>query len=1314
MGTTVGSWEVDDARQRPEDGGTALLGLGKSLKLKPYFGPTVTEQDFTASEQLEKPSEIMSQPTTDLGSVLQKVSDIAGESVETDFSGHFEDWMDEGFGGKLYDVGKGIGETALNYGVKMPASFMFSMLPEMAYVAYEKAFSERNSEELLSSAKAMGEQAIKELPFGLGEWTPESATAKAADELISSAFDLVLTPFKGAGNALGEYAPVTGYMFNKIAEIAVSGKVIHSAMGTVRGIAKDIAAGRKVKAEALERLAKEVEADELAALNKAFSEAATEVSSLQAQGKPAPDFYLRELSRREAVYQKHESNISPFINEMRRDQGVTEFIKQVMPKESYTSPDWNLGLGKVVEDLFLDKAKRERSLKITPKQEPSGLLKPQEKMGEAYLPEPLVTEKPQVIPEAAQKLMDLTKRPKLKSDYGMTPEEIKITNDINRFNESKGLPKIVRYDKRAHDEFLQRKATDAVNDFRAAKGLRPFILEGEVRIPKTSMEAIEQGVKASSADMIKVERRIDSLDKVLERTTDLMEKNALATERGLLNEVMKANEGNFPEFVKGRLSPEAQEILKLKAEGKKTEATLSNLLKGERGSFSNKKLSPEEIAALDKLVERARQKGRELFDVLVEGGMAPRVAENVVKYAKESTAGASNSIFLNGSEPAMIKRSRKGKPQKARVATKADFEQLRKIPKLRDRLLEGSLTPSYYIFREAGPWLRERLYAPYKKAMINVNKEMAEAANFANAWAGKVGRAAREELGKHWISQELFGKEILEAMGIDVKNIKPITDPIMLAMRSEIEARFKTMLDRINVMRKNIGLPQIKGIENYLTFFAEEGLLTQAMNDFQRGTLGKSIKRAFGKGESRFKKVNDLVNDSLDSIKYRHDKSVVKATVFRHLKRKGNKGLDIRLDPLEIYMQYASNGIRHIHVSPVLRTIHEFTRLYENPKTGKFTSLKNRNPNLDEFLKFWGNNIAGIPNVTLPRKFERVVSAVNRNLTMAQLYWNFKTALLVQPTAIATAYVELGVGPMVRGIMDMAIERSAPVEKSLVLPTRVHDAAWQNTLGMIRFGKVGQALKKVDELGGKPMSAVDYYVAETAWRSAFLKASKTMKEQDAINFADDFVTRTQGSGAVGDISPIQANALGKMATLWQTFSINHFNWVTEDVLGYKNSKVSKGEAVARTFRYVSALSIMGYLFEDLLHTTSPAPDPVRAVLESASAFGEGEYEEGALNLMQETGEFLPFGGGFRYGSNPAGPVVDLLGQVSRRASGDPMARPMWESAGKLAGVRGLGQVMKYQRARERGEEVLPSLIGSYREPAGKKKKNLVKKNLKKN
>jgi len=287
-----------------------------------------------------------------------------------------------------------------------------------------------------------------------------------------------------------------------------------------------------------------------------------------------------------------------------------------------------------------------------------------------------------------------------------------------------------------------------------------------------------------------------------------------------------------------------------------------------------------------------------------------------------------------------------------------------------------------------------------------------------------------------------------------------------------------------------------------------------------------------------------------------------------------------------------------------------------------------------------------------------------------------------------------------RGVLSLLSpkRRNFAMRKSKVLLQRTYDITVEDAIRGIRAGAVGEVQKVTAKAALKPLQILDLETAKACWQGAYEYAKGPMKfsESRARTYADDVVTRTQASAMPGDVAPIQRAVAGKFLTLFQTFTINDWNFLVKDIARVGREGIMSKRAFENTMRFVAATTLFNILMEDVLHVQSPFPTPIRAFRESLE---RGDDLPSLLwNVGKEFIEPIPVIGAARYGKGPFGPGGELLQESVEFIRRDPMAREWWELTGKWLGIPGTAQVGKTIRARKRGETPYGQIVGTYTPP----------------
>lgn len=748
-------------------------------------------------------------------------------------------------------------------------------------------------------------------------------------------------------------------------------------------------------------------------------------------------------------------------------------------------------------------------------------------------------------------------------------------------------------------------------------------------------------------------------------------------------------------------------------------------LKNERGainiSFNRKKfkeqVSPETRDRVRKISRMAEEAGMGVKDFLLKQGSSKEDVDSFMRLYKLSKEERPMQSAMEQSQKSKgdfeFFKARDGAQQvnvgrdsnTKIVIDNVDAGIVREIPRKGKSLMSYATTADYMF--DNYPKLRPLLdqYREISKA-IKVD-QVAASKHLKQIEKDFPDIKKREDVGVAWHAMSETGRKAMASLGKVIKD-----NPEYMELKKEIEPLFKDLHDRINEQRVKLGKRAIPEMPDYLSFYAKESL----MHDFWN----------LVKGEKFEQERSNLVMDSAKKIMDRHSKFTKDSTAFNHLHRTGlQKGIKLDLDPLSIYARYLNESLRHVHISPLNAFVHELLNLeHLDPKTNKMLRpVAETNPELHSALKSWNNAIAGMPNLgPLPKNLEKVLNVGMRNMTVAQLFGQLRT-VAVQPVALYNTAIKHGMVNTAKGVMDMVRgSKDVPIEKSSVLTTAEMEAGIADINNLIETTKLGKVKEKAIDLTSIPMRKVDYFAREATWRTVYnelkpLVEGGKMTEKEAVRKADSEVIRTQGSGDIGEVSPVQRNVLGKAATLWQTYSINQLNFFMKDVFGTMGAESIGTKARAeRIGRALVGGALINTLFEQGLGVQSPLPAPEQALIKGIL---EGDnWGDTALRTVLEAAEAFPGGGSAKYGSHPLGPVVDLAGKitgvlkedgydpqsvVSKALGGDKKALLIvTDIVGSMMGVPGTKQATKYIRARDRGESVPGALMGRYDK---KRKKN---------
>ena len=426
-------------------------------------------------------------------------------------------------------------------------------------------------------------------------------------------------------------------------------------------------------------------------------------------------------------------------------------------------------------------------------------------------------------------------------------------------------------------------------------------------------------------------------------------------------------------------------------------------------------------------------------------------------------------------------------------------------------------------------------------------------------------------------------------------------------------------------------------------------------------------------------------------------------TTFKYEKSAEYNLRDIDLNGFASFDRYVKSATEHIHIGPRIAELRELMKPFRNKKGEMVYNMKESQPNLYKYADEWLNFTSGIrPRSTeTTRWIDKSLDRLSRNLSWSVLSANLRSAT-IQPSALVTTHAKVGTKTLMQGVYDAMDPGKWKWSKTVNsgLTSRQFEIAVTHALQamrkeatrggrarqwtQLRARDIDKAFTYLASKGFKPLQILDMFAAEASFHAGYRHALKRgLTEKQAIDFGRDLVTKTQASAVRSDLAPIQRTALGRAATLFQTFVINHWNFLNREVLGRQNVNVSQKQALINTMRYVVGSTLVSELYEGILGMQSPFPTPVRAFVEEYKKTGNAA--KAVAKTVREAAEVIPLvGGGIRFGTSPLGAVVQLAEEIPGTLGGARGFKPYWwEVGGKVFGVPGTSQFAKFIRRQEK-------------------------------
>jgi hypothetical protein len=616
-----------------------------------------------------------------------------------------------------------------------------------------------------------------------------------------------------------------------------------------------------------------------------------------------------------------------------------------------------------------------------------------------------------------------------------------------------------------------------------------------------------------------------------------------------------------------------------------------------------------------------------------------------------------------------------------------------KAAKVIDKGLTGGLTrewlPTVHAVNDFKSPLVRALHRDSQRLQIKVDKDIRTLRRTLAAKQKDAGKDSGKRIYQRALWEQKDLRERMEAGGIteaDIPVLTPKEQAIYEWMRSEYELAYP----EINDVRAHIGKRRMRYTPDYMTLFFADGWANKA------GHAPNCVLDTWG-----------LVNKRVQQFK---------ETKFDFSKTRSKKKAlsQISENAYDVFDRYMEQKIRFTTLSPLISKIAQMNRglkdgiVHYTTKKGeaktkpKIYMLRHKNPVLSEFLNRWSNHLAGrdthaiahLSDTPSHRFWEKVVRKTCGNVAVSTLGFMFRSAA-IQMSALRNTMVVAGLPYTVLGALESLRPKNfrETLKESGLVEYRRGETILED---WYRYTEKGgyEGLKKASMA---MLQFMDVHTAVASYRALKRYALKELKlkEKEARKYADEMVTQTQASALPGDIAPIQRSTMGKAMTLFQTFTINDWAFMYKEVFGIDRT-LSRKEKVKRMVAAAVGTAIFTSLYEDVLEMNSPFPTPFRTMHRLMDM--DVPLMDKVKVVGKEFMEPLPgIGGAARYGSHPLGIIVDLIGQFFRS---DPMAKPWWETSGRLAPAPGFAQGVKSWRGMKRGADFWEILFG---QPPAKQK-----------
>jgi hypothetical protein len=493
------------------------------------------------------------------------------------------------------------------------------------------------------------------------------------------------------------------------------------------------------------------------------------------------------------------------------------------------------------------------------------------------------------------------------------------------------------------------------------------------------------------------------------------------------------------------------------------------------------------------------------------------------------------------------------------------------------------------------------------------------------------------------------------------------------------------MYVRINKARELAGYAPLPKVENYFTF-------ARGVNELE--AIGVPVVE---------------INDIAMMKKHLYEPR------FQYKKRENVIG-PLHTNFTGIFEHYMNSASRYTNYAPVVAKgrlmLGDWAKTDSTGrKIGSF-NLKGTAPNLYGMANEWVDRIAG-KGITYNKSFSKALGAIARNTGSAVIAFNPRSAIL-QPTSLQNTYLEVGGKFLYKGLEEYALKenRQFAMRNSEVLTGRAMDFHLEDLWADGIAKRINKVRSKASEVGSYPLRSLDAMAAQISWLAAYEKAITPAEKgglglvgREAFRAADDVVVSTQASAKIGDLARIQTTPIGKLATVFQTFVINNWNYWSRDVFGWKNPNMATADRVKKVSRLVLSSLIVNTLFEDVIGINSPLPAPERVLVDGIR---EGKsIPETMWAMAKELAESVPIVGGTIKYTTPSRESLPPIGQQMKDAarifydvgaafSNMDLSRVTQydiEALGKFFGVTGSAEVFKVLRRIKAGMPWYDVILG---------------------
>ena len=422
------------------------------------------------------------------------------------------------------------------------------------------------------------------------------------------------------------------------------------------------------------------------------------------------------------------------------------------------------------------------------------------------------------------------------------------------------------------------------------------------------------------------------------------------------------------------------------------------------------------------------------------------------------------------------------------------------------------------------------------------------------------------------------------------------------------------------------------------------------------------------------------------------------------LARKGSTEPFKYLNAQHIFENYIDSVAEGIHKGPLISKLRVLTQVglddvpyfktaannWLNRQLGLQHDFLFRDPDTGKQTAYTGNwKIKGM-------KAKKWLNRIRNNLAIATIGYSPRT-VFIQTGALVNTYADLGLADTYVGVLkavdgDLFAEarnRSQALRQRL--PEDVLQGMYKDMFRKMEKGGLletaGTSYKAMQSHSVEALTAFDAFTATAAFlgaethfirknqNKAKYKNNRAQLEADAVRFADNHVIKAHASVSDIDLSAGQKTDKGKLLATLQTFTLNQWQYITQDLMGVGMKKTP--ENFKKVFRYVLAGVASGVFWNEVAGVGDPEPEPAREFLKEGLGVGKpiktkgkieipGNVVTGTVKALYEIMTQVPFFGGARYGGIGGFTYDWFTKAVTSGAQGSGWY--MGEQVSKVAGI----------------------------------------------